>query len=292
MPEGTILKALSGFYYVSCEDTLFTCRGRGKHRHAKLSPLVGDLVTFTQLSDTEGALDEILPRKNYFKRPAVANIDQLVLIVSEAIPKTDPFLIDRITSIAASRDCQAIVVINKCDLATGDELYHIYQNSGFQTIKTSAETGQGLVELKALLKNKISAFTGNSGVGKSSILNGMEPDMSLATGEISEKLGRGRHTTRHIELFPLVGGGFVADTPGFSAFEEDKGEIRRKEELAHTFLDFQAYLEDCQYKDCAHIKEQGCALLAAIQQGEVFQSRHDSYVRLYEQAKQIKDWER
>ncbi len=292
MPEGTIVKALSGFYYVSCENQVITCRGRGKHRHAKLSPLVGDRVTFSHTTQEDGALDEILPRKNQFKRPAVANIDQLVLIVSEAIPKTDPFLIDRITSIAASRDCLAIIVVNKCDLATGDELYHIYHNTGFQTMKTSAETGQGLAELKELLQNKTSAFTGNSGVGKSSILNAMEPNMSLATGEISEKLGRGRHTTRHIELFPLDGGGFVADTPGFSAFEEDKFEIRRKEELADTFVDFRPYLEDCRYKDCAHIKEKGCALLQAISEGKVFQSRHDSYARLYDQAKQIKDWER
>lgn len=292
MPEGTILKALSGFYYVAWEDKLITCRGRGKHRHAKLSPLVGDRVNFTLTSETEGALDEISPRHNQFKRPSVANIDQLVLIVSEAIPKTDPFLIDRITSIAASRDCHVIIVVNKCDLAEGDQLYQIYHQSGFTTLKTSAETGQGLLELKKLLKNKVSAFTGNSGVGKSSILNAMEPDMSLATGEVSEKLGRGRHTTRHIELYPLVGGGFVADTPGFSAFEEDKFEIRRKEELAETFLDFRPYLEDCEFKDCAHIKERGCALISAIQNEKVFQSRHDSYVRLYEQAKQIKDWER
>lgn len=291
MAEGTIIKALSGFYYISSEDSLITCRGRGKHRFNNLSPLVGDKVTFSLTSETEGAIDEILPRKNQFKRPAVANIDQLVLIVSGAIPKTDPFLIDRITSITAGRDCDCLVIVNKCDLDPAQELYDIYHSIGFPTLQTSAETGQGMEELRALLKDKVSAFTGNSGVGKSSILNAME-QVTLATGEVSEKLGRGRHTTRHIELFPLKSGGFVADTPGFSAFEEERFEIRRKEELASTFQDFLPYIDNCQFQDCAHIKEKGCALLSALEQGEIHQTRHQSYIRLYEQAKQIPDWQR
>lgn len=292
MAQGTIIKALSGFYYVSCENKIITCRGRGKHRHQKLSPLVGDEVTLSLTSDTEGALDQILPRKNQFKRPAVANIDQLVLIVSQAIPKTDPFLIDRITSIAEGRNCKSIIVINKCDLESGDELYNIYKNTGFTCLKTSAETGQGMEELREILKNKVSAFTGNSGVGKSSILNTLETDMTLPTGEISEKLGRGRHTTRHIELHPLSFGGFVADTPGFSAFEEEKFEIQRKEDLAATFMEFLPYIDDCQFQDCAHIKEKGCAVLEAVNDGKIFQTRHQSYVRLYDQSKQIPDWQR
>lgn len=292
MAEGTIIKALSGFYYVSSGNNIITCRGRGKHRHKQTPPLVGDFVTFSPTSETEGALDEILPRKNQFKRPAVANIDQLVLIVSGAIPKTDPFLIDRITSITSDRDCDCLVIINKCDLDPGQTLYDTYHSIGFPTLQVSAETGQGMEELRVLLKDKISTFTGNSGVGKSSILNSLEKEMSLATGEISEKLGRGRHTTRHIELFPLKIGGFVADTPGFSAFEEDKLEIRRKEELASTFIDFLPYIDQCQFQDCAHIKEKGCALRQALDEGKIFISRHESYIRLYEQAKQIPDWQR
>lgn len=292
MPEGTIIKALSGFYYVSSPEGLTTCRGRGKHRHQNTSPLVGDHVTFSITPSQEGALDEILPRKNQFKRPSVANIDQLVLIASGAIPKTDPFLIDRITSIAAGKDCDVLIVINKCDLDPGEDLFHIYNHSGFKTLRVSAETGQGMEELRGFLKGKISAFSGNSGVGKSSILNCLEKNMSLATGEISEKLGRGRHTTRHIELFPLEIGGFVADTPGFAAFEEDKLEIQRKEDLAGTFLEFLPFIQECQFKDCAHIKEKGCSLLEAMKQGTVLPSRHESYVRLYEQAKLIPDWQR
>lgn len=292
MAEGTIIKALSGFYYISYNQTLIACRGRGKHRHNNVSPLVGDTVTFSLTSETEGALDDILPRKNQFKRPAVANIDQLVLIVSGAIPKTDPFLIDRITSIASGRDCECLIIINKCDLDPGEELSRIYQHVGIETLRVSAETGMGMDTLRTLLKDKISAFTGNSGVGKSSILNCLETDMSLATGEISQKLGRGRHTTRHIELFPLSHGGFVADTPGFSAFEEDKLEIRRKEELASTFQDFLPYIDQCQFQDCAHIKEKGCSLLRALEEGHIEPTRHESYIRLYEQAKAIPDWQR
>lgn len=292
MPEGTIIKALSGFYYVSTGDSLVTCRGRGKHRHKNIPPLVGDQVTFSVTPSQEGALDEILPRKNQFKRPSVANIDQLVLIVSGAIPKTDPFLIDRITSIAAGKNCDVLIVINKCDLDPADDLFHIYTHTGFTTLRVSAETGLGMEELRELLKGKVSAFSGNSGVGKSSILNSLEKNMSLATGEISEKLGRGRHTTRHIELFPLAIGGFVADTPGFAAFEEDRLEIQRKEELASTFIEFLPFIEECQFKDCAHIKEKGCRILEAVEKGIVLPSRHESYIRLYEQAKLIPDWQR
>lgn len=292
MAEGMILKALSGFYYVDDGQQLVTCRARGKHRHEKLTPLVGDRVRFTHLEDGKGALDEILPRKNEFQRPAVANIDQLVIIASQATPVTDPFLIDRVVSIAEGRGCACIICINKCDLESGEELESIYTKAGFQTLRVSAETGEGIQALKELISGKVSAFTGNSGVGKSSILNALEPGISLQTGDVSEKLGRGRHTTRHVELFRLSCGAVVADTPGFSSFDTDKMELRRKEELQHTFREFRPYLDQCQFQNCAHIKEKGCAVLAAVKSGEISQSRHQSYIRLYEQAKAIPDWER
>ena len=290
--EGTILKALSGFYYVDDGETVTACRGRGKLRHAKVTPLVGDRVEFTPLGDGQGALEAVLPRKNQFHRPAVANIDQLVIIASQAIPITDPFLIDRVTAIAEGNGCESIICINKCDLASGEELAAIYRAAGFPTVQVSAQTGEGLEELRGLIAGKISAFTGNSGVGKSSILNALEPGIALKTGEVSQKLGRGRHTTRHVELIRLSGGALVADTPGFSAFELDKGELCRKEELAGRFREFAPYLGKCQFQDCAHIKEKGCAILEAVKAGSIPKSRHDSYVRLYEQAKQIPDWER
>ena len=291
--EGIILKALSGFYYVDGGDGALTaCRGRGKFRHQKLTPLVGDRVRFTSLGEGAGILDEILPRKNQFQRPAVANIDQLVVIASGAVPVTDPFLIDRVVSIAEGRDCEPVICINKCDLDAAEELYQTYRKAGFLTLRVSAETGEGIPELAAAIAGKVSAFTGNSGVGKSSILNALEPEFRLQVGEVSDKLGRGRHTTRHVELFRLSSGAIVADTPGFSSFDTEGMELRRPEELQYTFREFAPYLDQCRFTGCAHVKEKSCAVLAAVKAGEIAPSRHASYVRLYEQAKEVPEWER
>ena len=291
--EGIILKALSGFYYVDGGDGALTaCRGRGKFRHQKLTPLVGDRVRFTHLGEGAGILDEVLPRKNKFQRPAVANIDQLVVIASGAVPVTEPFLIDRVVSIAEGRDCEPVICINKCDLDAAEELYQTYRKAGFLTLRVSAETGEGIPELAAAIAGKVSAFTGNSGVGKSSILNALEPEFRLQVGEVSDKLGRGRHTTRHVELFRLSSGAIVADTPGFSSFNTEGMELRRPEELQYTFREFAPYLDQCRFTGCAHVKEKGCAVLAAVKAGEIAPSRHASYVRLYEQAKEVPEWER
>ena len=290
--EGVIRKALSGFYYVQVGAEEVTCRARGKFRHKKIVPLVGDRVQITCQPDGSGSLDEILPRRNAFQRPAVANIDQLVIIASGAIPVSDPFLLDRIISLAESKGCQPILCVNKWDLVPARDLLDLYQAAGIPTLAVSAVTGQGIEELRGLLAGKISAFTGNSGVGKSSILNALDPAFSLATGEISEKLGRGRHTTRHVELFP-VAGGLIADTPGFSAFDQEKGgEALDKDTLAETFREFRPYLGKCQFVGCAHVKEKGCAVLAAVEEGKISPSRHRSYVRLYTLAKEKKPWEK
>ena len=290
--EGIITKALSGFYYVEQDGILTACRGRGKLRRKKMVPLVGDRVRFTPLGDGSGTLDEVLPRKNQFYRPAVANMDQLVIIASEAVPATDPFLIDRVTAIAASRGCPCIVCINKCDLAPGEDLAAIYRKAGIPTLRVSAETGEGLDQLRELIAGKVSTFTGNSGVGKSSILNALDPSVVLATGAVSRKLGRGRHTTRHVELYRLSCGALVVDTPGFSSFDVDRMELARKEQLQACFPEFAPYLGTCRFLDCAHVKEQGCSIRQAVKDGLIPASRHQSYVRLYEQAKAIPDWER
>ena len=292
MSEGVIRKALSGFYYVDDGQSVVTCRARGKHRHAKLIPLVGDRVAFTLQPDGSGALDEILPRKNEFYRPAVANIDLLVVVASEAIPATDPFLIDRVAAIAAAQGCETLVCVNKRDLEPGEELARVYERAGFPTVRVSARTGEGMEELRRLLAGRVCAFTGNSGVGKSSLLNALEADFDLATGEVSEKLGRGRHTTRHVELFRLSCGALAADTPGFSSFDVDKMELARKEELQYVFREFAPYLGRCRFQDCAHVREKGCAVLAAVAAGGIPPTRHRSYVRLYEQARAIPDWQR
>ena len=292
MAEGRIQKALSGFYYVDTGAEVLTCRARGKFRKEGLSPLVGDRVTVRELGNGEGFVESILPRKNAFERPAVANIDQLVVIGSAAIPKTDPFLIDRIAAIAALKGCEVVVLLNKCDLDPAEELYRIYTAAGFPTLRISAETGEGLEELIPLITGKLSAFTGNSGVGKSSILNALDPAFQLKTGEISTALGRGRHTTRHVELFRLGCGAVVADTPGFSSFDVDRMELMRKEELARCFPEFAPYVDQCQFQDCAHVKEKGCAVLEAVRQGRIPRSRHASYLRLYNELKDLKAWDK
>lgn len=288
--QGTIRKALSGFYYVQTDDGLVTCRARGKFRYQKITPLVGDRVAITVQDDGSGSLDHILPRRNAFQRPAVANLDQLVIIASGAIPVSDPFLLDRIISLAESKECQPILCINKWDLVQAEDLLAIYQAAGIPTLSVSAATGQGIEELRGLLAGKISAFTGNSGVGKSSILNALEPNFGLATGEISEKLGRGRHTTRHVELYQ-VGQARIMDTPGFSAFDTEQMDLIYKERLQDYFVDFRPYLGRCRFQDCAHLNEPDCAVLAAVARGDISPSRYQSYRRLYESASQIKLWQ-
>lgn len=293
MAEGTIFKALSGFYYVDDgSGTLITCRARGKFRHQHCSPLVGDRVSYSILEDGSGILDQILPRKNEFQRPAVANIDVLVIVASEALPVTDPFLIDRVISVAEGRRCDSIICINKCDLQRDTMLYDIYHVAGFQTLQVSAKTGEGIEKLNSAISGKVCAFTGNSGVGKSSILNKLDPEFHLPVGEVSQRLGRGRHTTRHIELFRLKSGAVVADTPGFSSFDPERMELQQPEVLGQTFREFAPYLGKCQFSGCSHVKEKGCAVIAAVKSRVIPVSRYESYVRLYKQAKEVPEWER
>ena len=291
MSEGRIQKALSGFYYVDTGMEVLTCRARGKFRKDGISPLVGDRVEVRELGNGEGFVEAILPRKNAFTRPAVANIDQLVVIASGAIPKTDPYLIDRVAAIAALKGCEVIILLNKCDLDSADNLYEIYRASGFQTLRVSAQTGEGLKELIPLIAGKLSAFTGNSGVGKSSILNALDPEFQLRVGEVSNALGRGRHTTRHVELFHLACGAEVMDSPGFSSFETDELNLELKHRLPETFREFQPYLDNCRFVGCSHTKEKGCAVLEAVRRGDIQKSRHASYLRLHEELKPLKDWQ-
>ncbi len=292
MSRGRICKALSGFYYVDTGEGVLECRARGKFRQEGRSPLVGDWVEVRETGPAAGMVWEIAPRSSGFDRPAVANIDQLVVVASAAIPVTDPFLIDRVAAIAALKGCGVVVCVNKCDLAGGEDLAEIYRSAGFPTVRTSAVTGEGLEKLEELMAGKLSAFTGNSGVGKSSLLNAIEPGFSLRVAEVSEKLGRGKHTTRHVELFRLSSGAEVIDTPGFSSFDAEELDLELKERLPETFLEFRPYLGNCRFIDCSHTKEKGCAVLAAVKRGEISGSRHRSYVRLYQELKTVQAWER
>ena len=287
---GRILRSLSGFYDVSTTDGLISCRARGILRKEGSSPLTGDMVEIT-VEKGKGMVERILPRKNSFVRPAVANIDALVVFAANVNPVTEPFLIDRVAAIAGDQEVPVILCINKCDLDPAIDLTRIYQNAGFTVICASAETGEGVEELRQLIQGKLTAFTGNSGVGKSSVLNRLCPSLALPTGEVSEKLGRGRHTTRHVELYKLDEETLVADTPGFSSFDTDQMEVILKDNLQYAFGDFAPYIGNCQFHDCSHRKEPGCAVTAAVVSGEIEKTRYDSYLRLYEKASQIKQWE-
>lgn len=285
---GRILRSLSGFYDVQTENGTVTCRGRGHLRRGTESPLTGDMV---EISIEKGMVEKVLPRKNCFVRPAVANVDILVVLAANVNPVTEPFLIDRVAAIAGNQSVDVCICVNKCDLDPGLDLANIYRHAGFTVIQTSAETGEGVEELRKLLQGKLAAFTGNSGVGKSSVLNRLSPELALATGEVSEKLGRGRHTTRHVELYKLDENTYVADTPGFSSFDTDQMEVILKENLQYAFPDFAPYVGTCQFRDCTHRKEPGCAVRSALEAGEIEATRYDSYLRLYEKASQIKLWE-
>ena len=287
---GRIVRSLSGFYDVQTDSGIISCRGRGHLRRGNDVPLTGDMVEIS-VEKGKGMVEKILPRKNLFIRPAVANVDVLVIFAASVNPITEPFLIDRVAAIAGDQEVQVVLCVNKCDLDPAVDLTRIYQNAGFAVIQTSAETGEGVEELRAAITGKLVAFTGNSGVGKSSILNRLAPELCLETGEVSEKLGRGRHTTRHVELYDLGENTYVADTPGFSSFDTDQMEVILKENLQYSFPDFGPYVGKCRFDDCSHRKEPDCAVRAAWEAGEIEMTRYDSYLRLYEKSSQINLWE-
>ena len=291
MSRGRIEKALSGFYYVNTGGETLQCRARGKFRREGLSPLVGDWVQVRELGNGEGFVETVEARRNQFARPAAANIDQLVILASAAIPVTEPYLIDRIASIAALKGCQVLLCLNKCDLDSADELYDIYSRSAIPVLRVSAVTGQGLDALREAIRGKLSAFTGNSGVGKSSVLNALLPSLALPVGEVSKALGRGRHTTRHVELFSLGKDTYIIDTPGFSSFDTAEMDLALKQHLPDTFPEFAPYVGDCRFTGCTHTKEKGCRVLQAVKDGLIPASRHRSYVRLYDELKDVKEWQ-
>lgn len=291
MSRGRIEKALSGFYYVNTGGETLQCRARGKFRREGLTPLVGDWVQVRELGNGEGFVEAVEARRNQFARPAAANIDQLVILASAAIPVTEPYLIDRIASIAALKGCQVLLCLNKCDLDSADELYDIYSRSAIPVLRVSAVTGQGLDALREAIRGKLSAFTGNSGVGKSSVLNALLPSLALPVGEVSKALGRGRHTTRHVELFSLGEDTYIIDTPGFSSFDTAEMDLALKQHLPDTFPEFAPYVSDCRFTGCTHTKEKGCRVLQAVKDGLIPASRHRSYVRLYDELKDVKEWQ-
>ena len=290
MADGFVFKAVRGLWYVETENGVLSCTARGKLRTEGQTPLVGDRVKVTALNGGKGSLEEILPRKNAFIRPAVANLDVLVILASAVIPVTEPFLIDRMIAIAELKGCRPVVCFHKCDMARATDMVQVYAEAGIDCIETSAVTGEGIDRLKTILAGSFCAFTGNSGVGKSSLLNALEPSLLLQTGEVSEKLGRGRHTTRHVEAFRLGQDILAADTPGFSAFDAEDVSFQLKQRLPELFREFRPFLSQCRFHDCGHGKDEGCAVRDAVENGKISESRYRSYLRLREELKDLKEW--
>lgn len=254
---GILIKAIAGFYYIEAGGNIYECKARGIFRKNGESPTVGDFVEFDELEDLKGIVSKILPRKNLLVRPPIANLDRLFIVSSHNTPSPNALLIDRLTAIAINHNIEPIIIFNKSDLGEMDYWKTLYTRAGFKCIVTSGVSGEGCDEILKMIEGKVSAFTGNSGVGKSSLLNRMFPDLDLKTGEVSNKLGRGRHTTRHVELYPVCGG-YVADTPGFSSLDIERTMPLKKDELPFVFPDFSNYLGCCKFTSCTHTVEKGC----------------------------------
>lgn len=292
MPSGKIIKGIGGFYYVEAADVIYECKARGVFRKKKITPLVGDDVVFSINENAENTIDEISERKNSLVRPPLANLDTLFIVSSVVEPNINTLVIDRLVAIAEYKNIEPIIVFTKIDLSS-DYLHYvdIYIKAGFKVICCDNISGDGSNEIKELLKGKISAFTGNTGVGKSSLLNALDESFALQTGETSKKLGRGRHTTRHCELFKCCGG-YVADTPGFSSVDFERCERILKDDLPYCFREFRPYLEECKFQtNCSHIKDKGCAVLNALENGDISRERHESYVQFYNEVKDISEWQ-
>ncbi len=284
--NGIITKCLGGLYTVESPDGICECKARGVFRNKGVSPYVGDTVEIDG-----GVITKIINRKNCIIRPPLANLDQLIFIVSTCSPSPNYLLLDKFIAIAEFKGITPTIVITKTDLGSVSEIRDIYDRIGIDLLEVDYSDAASIERVRELLRGKISALTGNSGAGKSTLLNALYPQLNIPTAEISKKLGRGRHTTRHAELYKLDEGGYIADTPGFSTFETNRYDIIRKEELADCFREFLRFSGECRFKDCSHTCEKGCAVVEAVNNREISESRHKSYCSMYEEAKQLKEWE-
>ncbi len=289
--QGIILRGIGGFYYVETADAVYTCRARGAFRRQGITPVAGDRVEIEVQPSGEGFLTRVFERRNNLLRPPVANLDMLVLVASICHPTTNTLVLDKMISVAEKKGITPIVVINKADLADTSELEEIYHKAGIECYTVSAMQPETLTPLRERLSGHISVFSGNSGVGKSSILNALDPSLVLETGEISEKLGRGRHTTRTATLYHLADG-YIVDTPGFSSLDLEQVEPIAKDELADCFREFAPFVRECRFIGCAHYKEPHCGVRQAVEDGLIADSRYQSYVTMYEAVKDKKEWEK
>lgn len=290
--EGRIYKATGGFYYVDTGMEKIECRARGIFRKEGQKPLVGDRVQISLIGDGSGMVDVILPRKNALVRPPLANLDIMVVVLSIIDPLPNLFVVDQYLAVLEEKEIEPLIVITKADLAPTEELAGLYRNAGFPVEVVDSLSRTGVETLMQRLAGKFSAFAGNSGAGKSSLINAIAPGLELAIGDTSRKLGRGRHTTRHVEIYTLPNGAMVADTPGFTSLELVQMSGITAETLADCFRDFTPYLGRCRFLDCSHTCEVGCAVRESVEQGRIARSRHESYCQLYTLVKEVKAWER
>lgn len=288
---GLIVKITGGFYYVESNDKIYECKARGIFRNKNKSPFVGDYVDINVPDDNSfSSIEKIHERKNSIIRPPVANIDNLIIVSSVVEPDCNLFIIDKMIAVATYKNIHPIVVFTKTDLSSADKYLEIYKNSSIECYSYNSINNEGIDKIKDTLIDKVTVFTGNSGVGKSTLINALCPELSLETSKISNKLGRGKHTTRTVELFKKYGG-YIADTPGFSTLDVERYEIIMKDDLKNCFPEFSDYINDCQFTSCSHTVEKGCNVLKALDQGMIEKSRHDSYVKMYNEVKNIKEWQ-
>ncbi len=286
--KGKIIKGIGGFYYVKATDnTVYECKARGIFRKDNIKPCIGDEVEISVLNG-KGSIDRIFPRKTSLIRPPVANIDMLVIVAAAADPEPNLFLIDKLLVNAEESGIKPLICINKTDVKDGEEIKAIYEKAGYDVLLLCAAENYGFEKLIPYLKDKTSAFAGLSGVGKSTILN-LITSATQETGEVSEKIKRGRHTTRHVELLELKCGGYVLDTPGFSSFEINS---IKAADLFRYFPEMREFEDGCRFKGCSHINEPDCVIKEQVESGEISKSRYESYKELYSQLKNIKEWEK
>lgn len=283
-----ITKGIGGFYYVRTPEGIVECKARGIFRKRGITPVAGDNVV---LSADGTMIDEILPRKSVFVRPPVANLDVLFIVASTTQPVPSTLVLDQLAAAALYKEVQPVLVVTKGDLAAADQLAQAYAGSGIPLIQLNHGTGEGLDTIRGYIQGHLCAFCGNSGVGKSTLLNALAPELNRETGQISQKLGRGRHTTREVEIFEVCGGR-LADTPGFASLEAQKLCRIPKEDLQHTFPEFAPYFGQCRFTGCSHRSETGCAVRTAVEEGRISKSRYASYLAMYEEANARKEWER